>query len=277
MKLEDAIDFWVSETGFRQIQAYFSKRIHRGEIKYAQNNLLESTNDLTMAENAIETLKDAMRPGKGTDVYWRGDIEPMHTNHVREGFFAVTRDQKKAETYGTVYKVYVSKDVPRISFLKEGDETLLADGMVYEFNKEQNAIFVRPPVSANRLPYLGNLYKTRKARKNAEQQQLLERYIGNIYCYSFEIPEIPGIYEGYCEESILSDFNKLSILQRCKTLVQRLDTMPNKEEYLGELPFLLNTSEQTIKKVLRDVAELAKLSNGGRRRRLQRRTRRRRS
>jgi hypothetical protein len=264
MKLKEALDFWISENGFRQIQSLFSKRIHSGEVKYAQSNFLESITNLELAEDAIATIKDYMQPGKYTETYWRGDSEPIEINHIREGFFPVTRDIKKAETYGKLYKVIVDKNVPRISFMAEGDETLLADGMVYTY--DGNTVYVRPPTMENHnLQYLGNLYKTKKTAKNKQKQEKLEHIINKIYCYSFEIPNEFGIYEGICDEEILNRFNKQSLSEKYKVLTKRLEDMPNSGEYMEDLHLLLGITKKELKSLLEEITFLSKIeSKGGR-------------
>lgn len=270
MKLENAIRFWVDDSGYRQIQAEFSKRQHAGNIKYAASNLISNDYNIGRVNDAIETIRDAMVPSDKIEIYYRGDMLKLRKPHIREGFFAVTRDPKKAECYGeckeNIYKVIVSKDVPRISFLAEGDETLLADGMVYEYSADNSTITVRTPTEANKLPYLGNLYKEQKNIKNARDKLLFERTLDKLYCYSFEEPDEDIGYIGDCDESVLSGFKDKLIEEKINILKIRLNILQNLDLYKDNIPFYVS---QDIGKdsdyVISILKELLNLSIGGKR------------
>ena len=134
MDLENAVKYWVSESGYRKIQSELSRRSHKGVSKYALENYIEHTNKETeKAREAADILQSEMKPSSMVKQFYRGMPSKITNTHIREGFFSVTSDRKKAESYGEVYTVLVDKDVPRLNIHTEGGETLVAPGMVYRF------------------------------------------------------------------------------------------------------------------------------------------------
>lgn len=269
MKLEDAIAFWVTENGYRLIQTAFSKRAH-GNTKYAQSNLLEAGHDLSEAEDAIETLKEEMKPGTKTEVYYRGSPSKIVKTHRREGFFAVAKDPAKAATYGDLYTVRVHKDVPRLSFAAEGGETLLSDGMVYSY--EGKTINIRPPTADNNaLPYLGNLYVTQRNAAAIQKRMKYENLVNFVYCYSLETPEAGVGYFGDCDLEVLEDFKKKPIEERLALLKEQIAAISasgNKDQFVSDIGTVLKYEGR-----ISDTSELGVFveevmsSMGGRRKR----------
>ncbi len=269
MNLTDAFSYWVTENGYRIIQTLFSRKIHDGKNKYAQTNLLEpnSLKQLKEAENAIKVLQESMRPGEKREVYYRGDNEFIPQTHIREGFFPVTKDAEKAAEYGPVYKVVLDKHVPRIYNDAEGGETLLMNGMKYSF--DNNTIYVTVPSPSNSdIPYLGDLYSSKKMAKQAQESIEINTIVNDLYCYSFEEPDEFGIYVGNCEESIQHEFEILPFDERIRKLRQRLHAMPNREAFLESMPFILGVEMSKIEGIVKEVM------SGGRKRRTTRKHRR---
>ncbi len=264
MKLEDAIQFWVDENGFRQIQAEFSKRQH-GNIRYAQSNLISNKINQDKVVDAIETIKDSMISAEKPEIYYRGISLNIKEPHIREGFFSVTRDPKKAETYGNVYKVIVSKEVPRISFLAEGDETLLSDGMVYEYSKDSKTIYVRTPQESNILPFLGNLYKRQKNIKNTRAKESYGKIIDKLYCYSFEEPNVNVGYIGDCNENNknIQAFKTKSIGEKIDMIKLRINRLLSKQKFINDISFIISSeigdSQENIKNI---ISEIIKMTGG---------------
>jgi hypothetical protein len=252
MKLEEALTFWVSESGYRQIQTVFSKKVHSGKSKYAQMNLLdpETLTNLSKAEDAIHTIRNAMIPGTKTEIYYRGSPSMITQSHIREGFFSVTRDKEKAAEYGPVYEVVVDKQVPRISFSAEGGETLLGNGMVYEYKGSR--IYVSMPKNGN-IPYLGNLYQSRKTHENDTKRNKYDTLINMLYCYSFETPDEDVGYIGDCDTSIVDAFRTLPFNERVQKLKLRLNELTNKDAFLNDISYILDISSANVNKLLDEV------------------------
>ncbi len=243
MKLEKAIKFWVSENGYRQIQTLFSIRKH-GKSKYALTNLLEqnSLSDLSEAADAIETLQDAMKVGQKEEMYYRGEPSFVQTPHIREGFLSLTKDPQKAASYGNVYTVLLEKDVPRLSFQSEGDETLVKDGMMYRY--DNGIIHISLP--NNSAAYLGNLYQSQKQKKNRQVGEKTDRIVNMLYCHSFETPQEDLGYVGEYDDSCLDQFRTLTFEERLKKLQSQLKTLPNKEEFLDFMSIILQIDKKEL-------------------------------
>lgn len=273
MKLEDAIKYWVTESGYRQIQTLLSKNIH-GKSKYAMTNLLESPNNITeikKAREAIKTLRSAMEPGTKQETFWRGSPSEITESHKREGFFAVTRDKKKAEAYGDVFQIMVDKNVPRISFSAEGDETLIMNGMIYTYDIPHKKIFVRSPNNSNiALPYLGNLYTVRKTAKNKEVAERAEYLIELLYKCSFEERNDELGYLGMCpelSETGEKEFNKKSFDVRYKLLAERLKLLKESgtlDEFLENIPLHNKKWKTEVEQIVKNTFEFNGLSAGRR-------------
>lgn len=256
MNLSDAIAFWVTENGYRQIQTVFSRRIHKGVNTYLQTNLLESNTlaNLIHAEEAIDTLREAMEPGTKRDIFYRGDSGKIRQTHLREGFFSVTRDQEKAAEYGKVIKVILEKEVPRLEFQAEGGEILVKDGMKYTIRDD--IMYVSVPITNNTsMPYLGSLYQSKKTANNKQIADKLNKMINNLYCFSFEIPDEYEIYIGDCEESIKTEFAKLPFQEKLQKLRDRLNEMPYRKAFLESAPLLLGIDEFQLQDLLKEVMQ----------------------
>jgi len=274
MELEDAIKYWVTESGYRQIQTLLSKNIH-GKSKYAMTNLLESPNNITetkTARKAIKTLRSAMEPGTKQEIFWRGSPSKITEPHRREGFFAVTRDKKKAEAYGDVFQIVVDKNVPRISFSAEGDETLIMNGMIYTYDIPHKKIFVKLPKNNTNvaLPYLGNLYTVRKTARNKELAERAEYLMELLYKCSFEEPDNALGYLGICpelSETTEKQFNKKSLDVRYKLLAERLKLLKESgviDEFLENIPLHNKKWKTDVQQIVKNTFELNKLSAGRR-------------
>lgn len=262
MKLEDAVDFWASESGFRQIQDYLSRKLH-GVSKYAQANYLWNIYNTRRVEDAIETLRDAMEPAEDTEVYYRGSPSRITNTHKREGFFSLAYTPEKAATYGKVYKVYVKPEVPRLKVAVEGGEVLLHDGMQYKYG--DGTITVSMPTN-NSVPFLGNLYTRRREAGDKAQREKIERILGYILCYLQLTPE-DGIYYESCDPEVLVEFSKLTLTDKFAKVRELLPAYEYKDELFSEVAMMLNEPEQTIRNLV----------GGRRRRRRGQRTRRRRA
>lgn len=256
MKLSDAIAFWVTENGYRQIQTVFSRRIHKGYNTYAQTHMLElnSRKDMGMVEEAIEVLQEAMEPGTKRETYYRGDIDIIRQQHLREGFFSVTRDPEKAAAYGDVFHVVLEKEVPRLRIESEGGEILVKDGMKYSFR--DNTMYVSVPNSNNSaIPYLGSIYQSKKMENNKHTAIKLNKFINDLYCYSFEEPDEDGFYLGDCEESRKTEFVKLPLEERLHKLRNRLREMPHRDAFLESAPFFLGIDSSRLSELLKEVMQ----------------------
>lgn len=230
MDLKDAIDFWVTESGYRRIQNALSKKAHAGASKYALANAINASNTAADVEvpEAIETLRAAMKPSSKVETYYRGSPSGVTNTHRREGFFAVTRNPGKAAEYGTLYTVVVDADVPRLAFEAEGGEVLLADGMIYEYSPAEKKIHVRTPKTAVNasIPLLGNIYASRKATASTKEAADLKYIISRLYCYSFATPDDATGY------ALLDDmpecdpeFEKKPVAEQIKALQERLNSL----------------------------------------------------
>lgn len=227
MNLKDAIDFWVTESGYRRIQNALSRRAHAGESKYALASAINTNTNITNTNSAIETLTAAMETAATPATYYRGSPSGITETHRREGFFAVAPTAAKATSYGTLYTVHVDADVPRLRFAAEGGEVLLAPGMIYEYPAPKT-IRVRTPKTAAdaSIPFLGDLYASRTAaaaEKSARDQKYL---ISRLYCYSMAEPNpVLGYMEAECQPDLLADFEKKPIDEQIAALKERLTAL----------------------------------------------------
>jgi hypothetical protein len=230
MNLKDAIDFWVTESGYRRIQNALSRRAHAGTSKYALASAINTTNTTANTINtnsAIEALTAAMETASAPATYYRGSPSGITETHRREGFFAVAPTAAKATSYGTLYTVRVDADVPRLRFAAEGGEVLLAPGMIYEYPAPKT-IRVRTPKTAAdaSIPFLGDLYASRAAaaaEKSARDQKYL---ISRLYCYSLVDPDPDlGYLEAECPADLLADFEKKPIDEQIAALKERLTAL----------------------------------------------------
>jgi len=248
MKLEDAISFWVSESGYRQIQNYLSKKAH-GTSKYALVDLIESNANSDMLEDAIETLRAAMEPSIRTETYYRGCPLQIKERHIREGFFSVTRDLKKAEAYGVLYKVLVDAAVPRLQFAAEGGEVLLHDGMLYTYTG--NTINVSLPPNNRNIPFLGNLYIQQKQKKDLVEKEKIETILSYLWCFMQSEPDAYGIYsEEACEPSILEEFRTKHAVEKYELVQEKLRTYNYKDSLFSEVASLLGHSEKEVQNLV---------------------------
>jgi hypothetical protein len=272
MKLEEAIDFWVTENGHRQIQTLFSIRTHAGTSKYALTHFLEreSLSDLSEASDAIETLQDAMEVDQKDEMYYHGSPSLIQTSHIREGFLSLTKDLEKAASYGVVYKVILDKNVPRLSFQREGGETLVKDGMMYQY--DNGTIYITTPTGKAPEPYLGNLYQSQKQTKNRQSGEKADRIVNMLYCHSFEIPEEDIGYIGEYDDSCLDKFRTLPFSERLQKLQTRMKTLPNKQEFLNFMAIILQIDKKELVSLVEFQGGKRKTRHRSRRSRRSRRT-----
>ena len=277
MNLSDAIDFWVTESGYRRIQNYLSRQAHAGASKYALANAVNTTTSTAPnVSDAIETLRDAMKPAAKTEIYYRGSPSGITNTHRREGFFSVAKTKEKAAAYGTPYTVRVDADVPRLSFAAEGGEVLLADGLVYEY-PSPGVIHVRRPTSAvdGSIPFLGNLSVRRKTVAASKGVADLKYIVGRLYCYSLSPPdEVMGYLETTaCDPEVLRDFEEKPPAAQITALKERLTGLKKDghlDTFKEDIPLAFPTE---MKGKVAEVIETTLASNhvGGRRRRQTRR------
>ena len=225
MNLSDAIDFWVTESGYRRMQNYLSRQAHAGASKYALANAINTGNtDSANIPAAIVSIRAAMTPATKTETYYRGSPSGITNTHRREGFFSVAKTKEKAVAYGTPYTVQVDPDVPRLTFAAEGGEVLLADGMVYEY-PTPGVIHVRTPKSAvdGTIPFLGNLHSNRKAVGASKATADMKYIVSRLYCYALTAPDdVMGYLDPTCDESALRDFEKKTPAAQISALKERL-------------------------------------------------------
>ena len=243
MNLSDAIDFWVTESGYRRIQNYLSRQAHAGTSKYALANAINIPNSTaTNASTAIEMLRSAMKPATKTETYFRGSPSGITNTHRREGFFSVAKTKEKATAYGTPFTVHVDPDVPRLIFAAEGGEVLLADGMVYEY-PTSGVIHVRTPKSAadGRIPFLGNLHSNRKDTAIAKEMTDMKYIVSRLYCYALSPPDdVMGYLETPpCDSATLLEFEEKSAAAQITALKERLMGLKDAghlEVFKGDIP-----------------------------------------
>lgn len=247
MRLKEAIEFWVSESGFRQIQDFLSKQVH-GNSKYAAANLLWNNYNIGYIQDAIETLREAMEPAEKMETYYRGSPSQITNTHRREGFFSLAHTPEKAATYGTVYTVRVKPGVPRLKIPFEGGEVLLHDGMMYDY--KDRTITVSVPKATNTIPFLGNLYTRRKRMEEMKMKEKINRIIGYLWCYLHLTPNEFGIYEEECDLGLLGDFGKLPDAEKLAKIREILPTYENKDALFSEISMMLNTPESTIRELV---------------------------
>jgi hypothetical protein len=208
--------------------------------------------NIPLAREAIRAIQNAMNTATKSETMYRGDDEQIHESHIREGFFSVTHDKEKAAEYGKVYKVILEKDVPRLSFQAEGDETLIMNGMKYTVKDDTITVSVPSDNNAS-APYLGNLYQSRKMAKNKEHNAKTMSILSDLYCYSFEEPDTFGIYMGDCEEPVRTKFDTLSLEEKLRTLRKRLHEMPNREAFLAEMPVIMNVNVSQLDGIVKEL------------------------
>jgi hypothetical protein len=278
MLLKEAITYWVTESGYRQVQSYLSRQAHAGITKYALANAINTTetNDSYLAD-VVETLRSAMEPSDKEKIYYRGDPSEIKTTYIREGFFAVSLTPDKAESYGKVYKVYVDADVPRLQFEAEGGEVLLANGMVYEYPGPY-IIHVRTPKTAadSALPFLGNLYATRKAKANAKLSSDTLYVMSRLYCISLITPDNVLGYGNIpaCDDALLAEFSARPVEDQISILKKNLIALKvtgHLDLLKSDIVFLFPEKYQAI--ALKTIDDILTFNIGGYRKK--RKTRRR--
>lgn len=248
MKLADAIAFWVTESGYRQIQDMLSKHTH-GTTKYALSNLLEPDSNTRMVNDAIDTLRSAMETASRTETYYRGSTSSITNTHRREGFFSVAYSPDKASTYGTVYTVRVQPDVPRLKMTAEGGEVLLHDGMVYTYSGQ--TITVSTPKAASRhTPFLGNLYMRQKTVRNLDAKRQLERVLAHLWCYLQVVPDTDGIYVEDCTDAQRDAFARLPLSEQYTAVVDGIRDYAYKDELFAEVAGLLRMTPKQIQNMV---------------------------
>lgn len=271
MKLKDAIDFWVTESGYRRIQDALSRKAHGGETKYALAEAINAPTTNTNIEDVISTLLSAMEPASAPATYYRGSPSGIKETHRREGFFAVARTPEKAASYGSVYTVHVDPDVPRLSFSAEGGEILLGPGMIYEYIGA-TTVHVRTPKTAadSGIPFLGNLYKRRTeslVAKNIKEQKYL---ISRIYCFAMTEPDPDlGYMMAGCDSELLSEFEKRPIKEQIEALKTRLFELKETghlELFKKDIPSFFTVLDIPKEKVLGVINTTIESFTGGRRR-----------
>lgn len=248
MKIEDAIAFWKTETGYRRIQDSLSRSIH-GKSKYAQTNLIDTIYNISYVKDAIETLRAAMKPALHIENYFRGSPSNITETHRREGFFSVTRDPKKAAAYGTVYSVSVNPDVPRLQIeASRGNEVLLCDGMIYTYSRKN--ISVSTPTKMNRSPYLGNLYTRRKNEKEREERMKLDIVLIRMWCLLQSVPDEDGIFTTECDMSEIETFQTYSFPKKLQMIKERIADYPYKDALFSEVAISVKENVRKIQNLI---------------------------
>jgi hypothetical protein len=147
--INNAIEAWKSDTGYRKINSYLIKSTSVNDYKYHQLNrdFVESRTDEGLrrykTEDVVYTLKTHMHESKKNEIYYRGDSDNRLKKISQIGsFISVTTDIETAYTFKDgeccIYKIYVDPSVKRISTGIEY-ELILENDLFWNYTgKEEN-------------------------------------------------------------------------------------------------------------------------------------------
>jgi hypothetical protein len=187
--------------------------------------------NLQTITDAIETMRDAMEPAPKREIYYRGITSDIRNTHRREGFFSVTKDPKKAQTYGTVFKIVVDPDVPRIEFGAEGGEILLSDGLTYRYDGD----FIYVSKNNTSHPFLGNLINAKRERNRIAEKARINSILNRLFEFlSSPRNNVVGYTGTNYDETEYDQFKLLDLelkLKKIKELWSSVDKEKFKEDF----------------------------------------------
>ena len=147
--IDNAIEAWKSDTGYRKINSYLIKSTSVNDYKYHQLNrdFVESRTDEGLrrykTEDVVYTLKKHMHESEKPEIYYRGDSDNRLKKTRQIGsFISVTTDIETADAFKDgeccIYKIYVNPSVKRISTGIEY-ELILENDLFWNYTgKEEN-------------------------------------------------------------------------------------------------------------------------------------------
>lgn len=188
-----AKEIYKSESGYRVINNFLSRKMHKGQSSYLQEHLITSPNSNTYnkykIEEIIKVFLSGFKPSNKNEIYYRGGSKYSRANFKSETFISLSEDIQQAKSYidnesgCCIYIVNVDKDVRRIRYSTES-EIVLEPGCFWECVtcKQQNGktnmynINVYPPDYQLNFPLRGNVIKELK-NKEKEESKKVENYI----------------------------------------------------------------------------------------------------
>lgn len=260
MKLRDAIDFWGEESGQRQIQQQLSEQTH-GTSKQRLSEMLNAAqkNNRAKVEDAIQTLLDAMETAPSERIYQRGSEARIRKPHIREGFLSLTTDPKKAQTQGETVKVRVPANIRRLSFEKEGNETLLEPGLRVTQSTD-GVMEISKRSTSNTLPFQGNLVQEERQKAAIQLAQKTLTALHQLYCFLISPPdEVLGQIGLDCDEDDVAEFGAKSVEEQIGIVRALFKGLPSQEAFLQD--FLAGTSLDTS--IVYDLLDFTTNQKGG--------------
>ena len=147
--IDNAIEAWKSDTGYRKINSYLIKSTSVNDYKYHQldRDFIESRTHKGLqrykTQDVVYTIKKHMHESKKTEIYYRGDSDNRLKKTSQLGsFISVTTDIETADAFKDgeccIYKIYVDPSVKRISTGIEY-ELILENDLFWNYTgKEEN-------------------------------------------------------------------------------------------------------------------------------------------
>jgi len=167
--MEEAFAYWRTDSGYKNINNYFSILIH-GISKYYT---LPYNLELEKAKRYAEIIQANMVPGTSYEVFFRGDREIAgHYNHRLEGFISLTENYGQALAFVDNCCVYSVTVDPRIRRIKTGIEyeTIVEPGCYWKnlglSGKIHNVILYPPNwIPDGDYPWYGDIDYSKMATK----------------------------------------------------------------------------------------------------------------
>ena len=184
--INNAIEAWKSDTGYRKINSYLIKSTSVNDYKYHQLNrdFVESRTDEGLrrykTEDVVYTLKTHMHESKKNEIYYRGDSDNRLKKISQIGsFISVTTDRETAYTFKDgeccIYKIYVDPSVKRISTGIEY-ELILENDLFWNYTgKEENTenhTMYKVVVSKEPNPLVSHMLPEKASKKTRNFEDL---------------------------------------------------------------------------------------------------------
>jgi len=147
--IDNAIEAWKSDTGYRKINSYLIKSTSVNDYKYHQldRDFIESRTHKGLqrykTQDVVYTIKNHMHESEKPEIYYRGDSDNRLKKTRQIGsFISVTTDIETADAFKDgeccIYKIYVNPSVKRISTGIEY-ELILENDLFWNYTgKEEN-------------------------------------------------------------------------------------------------------------------------------------------
>lgn len=136
-----AKEIYKTENGYRAINNYLSRSVHKHETKYKNRERMENPNantlnDGTPISEIVFVLRKGMIPLETSHTYYRGGSCHGKMTYRLETFLSVTDDEKQAQSYkkngGCLFEVKVDEGIRCTRYAAE-KETLLEDKCYWEY------------------------------------------------------------------------------------------------------------------------------------------------